>query len=89
MFSETNKIEQAEDFTKKYNFSQEKGNEVEEINFKILFEFLIDKKMIPIAILRYVNDIGHKFVFMAPPPETIININSRKFIIIFMLLKPF
>ena len=67
---------------KKYNFSQEKGNEVEEINFKILFEFLIDKKMIPIAILRYVNDIGHKFVFMAPPPETIININYDKVYVI-------
>ena len=67
---------------KKYNFSQEKGNEVEEINFKILFEFLIDKKMIPVAILRYVNDIGHKFVFMAPPPETIININYDKVYVI-------
>ena len=67
---------------KKYNFSQEKGNEVEEINYKILFEFLINKKMIPIAILRYVNDIGHKFVFMAPPPETIININYDKVYVI-------
>ena len=67
---------------KKYNFSQEKGNEVEEINFKILFEFLIDKKMIPIAILRYVNDMGHKFVFMAPPPETIINVNYDKVYVI-------
>ena len=63
---------------KKYNFSQEEGNDVEEINFKILFEFLIDKKMIPIAILRYENNTGHKFVFMAPPRDTIININFDK-----------
>ena len=59
---------------KKFKYSEEE-EENEEINFKSLFEFLIDKKMIPIAILRFDSDSNHKFVFMAPTKDTKINKN--------------
>ena len=60
---------------KKYKYYQDEDNSRDEISFKYLFEFLINKKMIPIAILRYEHDSNHKFVFMAPSKNTIININ--------------
>ena len=56
---------------KKFNYSKEE--ETPEITFKTLFEFLIDKKMIAIAILRYDAESKHKFVFMAPPQDITIN----------------
>ena len=56
---------------KKFNYSKEE--ETPEITFKTLFEFLIDKKMIAIAILRYDAESKHKFVFMAPPKDITIN----------------
>ena len=58
---------------KKFKYSEEE--ETDEINFRTLFEFLIDKKMIAIAILRFDSDSNHKFVFMAPTKDTIINKN--------------
>ena len=59
----------------KYKYTPDDDNQGEEITFQILFEFLIDKKMIPMALLRCEPDTGHKFVFMAPPKDTIINKN--------------
>ena len=64
----------------KYSFEDENLND--EINFRNLFEFLIDKKMIAIAILRFEPDTSHKFVFMAPMKDTVININQDEVYVI-------
>ena len=65
---------------KKFKYSEEEENE--EITFKSLFEFLIDKKMIAIAILRFESQSEHKFVFMAPTKDTIINKNFDEIYVI-------
>jgi potassium large conductance calcium-activated channel subfamily M alpha protein 1 len=65
---------------KKFKHSEEEENE--EITFKSLFEFLIDKKMIAIAILRFESQSEHKFVFMAPTKDTIINKNFDEIYVI-------
>ena len=56
-----------------FKYSKEEEEQTPEITFKSLFEFLIEKKMIAIAILRYESETKHKFVFMAPPQDIIIN----------------
>ena len=59
----------------KYKFNQKDKN----ITFKIIFEFLVDKFMIPIGIFRgSTNKISQKYVFLAPNKETIINIERDK-----------
>ena len=65
---------------KKLKYSEEEENE--EITFKSLFEFLIDKKMTAIAILRFESQSEHKFVFMAPTKDTIINKNFDEIYVI-------
>ena len=58
----------------KYKYNQEMPST--KITFKILFEFLVEKFMIPIGILRatdYNKHTKHKFVYLAPYRNTIIN----------------
>ena len=53
------------------------------ISFKLLFQLLLEKNMIVIGILRvYPEDENHKFVFIAPKKETIINIEKDELYVI-------
>ena len=65
---------------KKFKYSEEE--EIGEITFKSLFEFLIEKKMIAIAILRFESVNEHKFVYMAPSKDIIINKNKDEVYVI-------
>ena len=65
---------------KKFKYSEEE--EIGEITFKSLFEFLIEKKMIAIAILRFESANEHKFVYMAPSKDIIINKNKDEVYVI-------
>ena len=55
--------------------------ETNEISFKLLFEFLIDKNKVPIGILRNLDGIN-KFVFLAPDTNTNIDIEKDEVYII-------
>ena len=59
------------DLLEKYKYSQE--NPMSKITFKLLFEFLVEKNMIPMGILRKNPANNHKFVFLAPYRDTLIN----------------
>ena len=53
------------------------------ISFKLLFEFLVDKNMIPLGILRApTDDYRQKFVFLAPNKETIIDCENDEIYVI-------
>jgi len=51
------------------------NNEItKKISFKLIFEFLVDKNMVPIGILRTSSDYyRQKYVFLAPSKETLID----------------
>ena len=55
--------------------------ETNKISFKLLFEFLIDKNKVPIGILRCLDEV-HKFVFLAPDTDTIIDVDKDEVYII-------
>ena len=55
--------------------------ETNKISFKLLFDFLIDKNKVPIGILRNL-DVVHKFVFLAPDTDTIIDVEKDEVYII-------
>ena len=56
----------------KYRYNQEMPSN--KLTFKLLFEFLVEKCMIPIGILRSPTQfISQKYVFMAPYKDTLIN----------------
>jgi potassium large conductance calcium-activated channel subfamily M alpha protein 1 len=55
--------------------------ETHQISFKSLFEFLIDNNKVPIGVLRNLDGI-HKFVFLAPDTDTLIDIDKDKVYII-------
>ena len=66
----------------KYKFENlEDLMETNEISFKLLFEFLIDKNKVPIGILRNLDGIN-KFVFLAPDTNTNIDIEKDEVYII-------
>ena len=70
------------DLLEKYRFSQEMPSS-KKITFKIIFEFLVDKFMIPIGILRApANNNTQQYVFLAPDKDTIINIKIDKIYVI-------
>ena len=53
------------------------------ISFKLLFEFLVDKNMISLGILRAPTDeYKQKFVFLAPNKETIIDCENDEIYVI-------
>ena len=55
--------------------------ETNKISFKLLFEFLVDKNKVPIGILRHLDD-AHKFVYLAPDIDKIIDIEKDEVYII-------
>jgi potassium large conductance calcium-activated channel subfamily M alpha protein 1 len=55
--------------------------ETHHISFKSLFEFLIENNKVPIGVLRNLDGI-HKFVFLAPDTDTLIDIEKDKVYII-------
>ena len=58
-------------------------NASRKIHFKLIFEFLVDKNMIPLGILRAPTDeIKQKFVFLAPSKETIIDCENNELYVI-------
>ena len=58
-------------------------NASRKIHFKLIFEFLVDKNMIPLGILRAPTDeIKQKFVFLAPSKETIIDCENDELYVI-------
>ena len=53
------------------------------LNFKQIFEFLVDKNMIPIGVLRSPSDeYRQKYVFLAPSKETIIDYENDEIYVI-------
>ena len=53
------------------------------ISFKIIFEFLVDKNMIPIGVLRSPSDeYRQKYVFLAPSKETMIDCENDEIYVI-------
>ena len=66
----------------KYRFNQEMPSS-KKITFKIIFEFLVEKCMIPIGILRApTNYISQKYIFLAPYKDTIINTEKDEIYVI-------
>ena len=66
----------------KYKYENvEENMEPNKITFKLLLEFLIDKNKVPIGILRNLDNIN-KFVFLAPDPDTNIDIDKDEVYII-------
>ncbi len=59
------------DLLEKYKYSQEMP--ISKITFKILFEFLVEKNMIPMGILRTNPVNNHKYVYLAPSRDTVLN----------------
>ena len=58
-------------------------NASRKIHFKLIFEFLVDKNMIPLGILRAPTDeFKQKFVFLAPSKETIIDCENDELYVI-------
>ena len=55
--------------------------EANKISFKMLFEFLIDKNKVPIGVLRNLDGV-HKFVFLAPDINTVIDVDKDEVYII-------
>ena len=65
----------------KYKFQN--MNISKKISFKIIFEFLVDKNMIPIGILRApTEEFKQKFVFLAPSKETQIDYENDEIYVI-------
>jgi hypothetical protein len=65
----------------KYKFQN--MNISKKISFKLIFEFLVDKNMIPIGILRAPSDeFKQKFVFLAPSKETQIDYENDEIYVI-------
>ena len=63
----------------KYQSSDNSKN----LNFKQIFEFLVDKNMIPIGVLRSPSDeYRQKYVFLAPSKETIIDYENDEIYVI-------
>ena len=66
----------------KYKYDNMAGIiETHHISFKSLFEFLIENNKVPIGVLRNLDGI-HKFVFLAPDTDTLIDIEKDKVYII-------
>jgi len=57
------------------NDNNENSIEKNKISFNLLFQYLLDKNILPIGILRNFDGI-HKFVFLAPEESTEINIEK-------------
>ena len=65
----------------KYRYNQEFPSY--ELTFKLLFEFLVEKLMIPIGILRAPNpQTNLKYVFLAPNKDTLINLEKDEVYVI-------
>ena len=65
----------------KYRYNQEVP--ASKMTFKILFEFLIEKNMIPIGILRGpTSSYSQKYVFLAPNKEALINTDKDEVYVI-------
>ena len=65
----------------KYKFQN--MNISKKISFKVIFEFLVDKNMIPIGILRApTEEFKQKFVFLAPSKETQIDYENDEIYVI-------
>ena len=65
----------------KYKFQN--LNIPQKITFKLVFEFLVDKNMIPVGILRApTDDFKQKYVFLAPSKETICNCENDEIYVI-------
>ena len=66
----------------KYKYENIEGIiETNKISFKLLFEFLIDKNKVPIGILRNLDGV-HKFVYLAPDVDKLIDIEKDEVYII-------
>ena len=59
------------DLMEKYRYNQEMPSS--KFTFKLLFEFLVEKCMIPIGILRATDYNKQKFVYLAPYRNTLVN----------------
>ena len=61
----------------KFESNDNNDNSIEKnkISFNLLFQYLLDKNILPIGILRNFDGI-HKFVFLAPEESTEINIEK-------------
>ena len=65
----------------KFRYNQEVP--ASKMTFKILFEFLIEKNMIPIGILRGpTSNYSQKYVFLAPNKEALINTDKDEVYVI-------
>ena len=65
----------------KFRYNQEVPSS--KMTFKILFEFLIEKNMIPIGILRGpTSSYSQKYVFLAPNKEALINTDKDEVYVI-------
>ena len=65
----------------KYRYNQEMPSY--KLPFKLLFEFLVEKCMIPIGILRApTQSISQKYVFMAPDKDTFIDLEKDEVYVI-------
>ena len=65
----------------KFRYNQEVP--ASKMTFKILFEFLIEKNMIPIGILRGpTSSYSQKYVFLAPNKEVLINLEKDEVYVI-------
>ena len=65
----------------KYKYQNIDGSK--KISFKLIFEFLVDKNMIPIGVLRAPSeDSRQKYVFLAPSKETLIDSENDEIYVI-------
>ena len=68
------------DLLEKYKYNQDMNNS--KISFKVLFEFLVEKNMIPIGVLRTNALNNQRFVYLAPAREVMINIEKDEIYVI-------